>query len=144
MRAFTQLPHKPYRSLWAALAIRCVVASAAVTVFSNLRGASSGGGFFFVLYISFAVGAGVALLVVMPLLWFLIRIGRAGPASAIIFSCVLFALAGFPDYKYAGVMLAFLLPVLSVFLGAAYPKLFSNNRLERSRVATSMSQGESR
>jgi hypothetical protein len=90
MSAFTQLPHKPYRSLWAALTLGCLVASVAVAVFSNLRGASSGVGFFFfVLYISFAIGAGVTLLVAMPLLWLLIRIGYAGPVSAIAFSCVL-------------------------------------------------------
>lgn len=135
MRAFTQSPHMPYRSLWAALTIGCFVASAAVAIFSNLRGASHGGGFFFfVLYISFAVGAGTALLVVMPVLWLLIRIGYAGPVSAIAFSCVLFALAGYPDYKVAGIELVFILSVLVIFLVAAYTKLFSNNRFERSRV----------
>jgi peptidoglycan/LPS O-acetylase OafA/YrhL len=145
MSAFTQVPRKPYRSMWAALTIGCLVASVAVAVFSNLRGASSGVGFFFfVLYISFAVGAGVTLLVAMPLLWLLIRIGYAGPVSAIAFSCVLFALAGYPDYRYAGVMLVFIVPVLLVFLVAAYTKLFSNNRFERSRVASSVSHGGGR
>jgi hypothetical protein len=76
MSALTQLPHKPYRSLWAALTLGCFVASIAVAVFSNLRGASSGVGFFFfLLYISFAVGASVTLLAAMP--WLLIRIGYA-------------------------------------------------------------------
>jgi peptidoglycan/LPS O-acetylase OafA/YrhL len=145
MSALTQLPHKPYRSLWVALAMGCLVASAAVAVFSSLRGASSGAGlFFFVLYISFAAGAGITLLVAMPLLWLLIRIGYAGPVSAIAFSCALFALVGYPDYRGAGVMLVFIVSVLCVFLLAAYTKLFSNNRFERSRVSSSVGQGGGR
>jgi peptidoglycan/LPS O-acetylase OafA/YrhL len=122
MNALTQLPHKPYRSLWVALVIGCLASSAAVAIFSNFHGASSGPGFFFfVLYISFAAGAGITLLVAMPLLWLLIRVGYAGPLSAVTFSCVVFVLMGYPDYKSAGVLLVFIASVLCVFLLAALP-----------------------
>jgi hypothetical protein len=79
----------------------------------------------FSLYVSLAVGSAVVLVVVMPLMWSLIRLGCAGPGSAIAVVIAIFALGSYPDFKGSGRFLLFFGAVAAAFLCLAYTQLLS-------------------
>ena len=84
MNAFTKLPVHPYRSLWIALVTGCVITSA----WASIVGVNMP--FLFALCMSLLGGGALTLLAAMPAVWFFVRIGYAGPASAILIVGVAF------------------------------------------------------
>ena len=71
-------------NLWIALAVGCVVASVLASVISGINGAGGAALFPWALSLSLMVGGGLTLLVAMPVVWFFLRIGYAGPGTVIV------------------------------------------------------------
>ncbi len=104
------------------------------------------GWFGFILFMSFAVGFAVTLLIAMPTMYVLLRCRIAGPATAILFGVAAVAVSGIVADEPGAYLMSGIYTVctVSVYLSRAHPWMFSNNRLERSRVASSVDQGEDR
>jgi hypothetical protein len=71
-------------SLWIALAVGCLVASVLASVISGINGAGGAALFPWALYLSLVVGGGLTLVVAMPVVWFFVRIGYAGPGTVVV------------------------------------------------------------
>jgi len=104
------------------------------------------GWFAFMLFVSLVVGASITLLVATPVMYLLLRFHIGGPLSTILFGIVVIAASGVIADEPGGYLIAGLYTACTVFvyLCSAHRWVFSNNRLERSRGPTSVSQGEGR
>ena len=83
MNAFAKPPLHPFGSLWIALVAGCVIGSIVVAVFgANMP-------FLVALFFSL-LGGGALALATMPVVWLFVRIGYAGPASAVLIVVAVF------------------------------------------------------
>ena len=130
MRIFRAAPRNPYRNLWLSLAIGCLIASVVVTVHATWAspGADAVGIFLFAFWMSLLFGAGILILLAMPVFWVLLRFRLGGPGSAIAFAGALLATVSFPPTKELWLFVLFTGVILSCFLLLAYTSMFSNNR----------------
>jgi len=124
--AFTKPPAHPYWSLWIALFGGCVIAS----IWASIVGVNMP--FLFALFISILGGGALTLLVAMPVVWLFVRIGYAGPASAIITVGLVFLfvmegpIAFFPR-EVVGSGLVYVGAVVICYLLVAYtPAVYQN------------------
>jgi hypothetical protein len=93
------------------------------------------GWFGFVLFMAFAVGAAVVLIVATPVMYLLLRLRFLGPLTAVLFGVVVVVISGLvADQPGAFLTVGiYTTCTVAIYLFSAHSQLFSNRSFERTR-----------
>jgi hypothetical protein len=146
---FTEAPRHPFASMWLALFTGFPIST---LLMEGVAPGAAGsiehrvGWFAFMLFMSLIVGVAIVLLVATPITYLLLRFRICGPVSPILFGIAVVAVSGAVADEPRSFLIAgaYTTCTVLVYLCSAHPWMFSNNRLERSRGASSVSQGGDR
>jgi hypothetical protein len=146
---FTEAPRHPFASMWMALFTGFPISTLLMEVVAPGAAGSIEhriGWFAFMLFMSLIVGVAIVLLIATPITYLLLRFRICGPLSSILFGISAIAVSGAVADEPRGFLIAGIYTTCTVlvYLWGAHPWMFSNNRFERSRGASSLSQGEDR